>query len=227
MEVYENVFTDEEEEAMVEECWKRAEDRQNAIPLGLVILFHTGLRIGELCALQWKHIDLAQNCLYVRQILKPKIIIKGLSTQSDGYEVSEFAKTQKSRRTVVYSNDTVDVFREIERYNIANGYGVEDEDYVFRRGENIHADTTADLCNDRVFDDRLRKWCKYLDFPYAKSPHDIRRTFASKCFENGLDATDIQMLLGHEELSTTLSYIKNRKAHKTMVEKMNRVFKCA
>ncbi len=38
-------------------------------------------------------------------------------------------------------------------------------------------------------------------------PHDLRRTYARRQYEMGLDPVKIQQNLGHSDLSTTLGYI--------------------
>ena len=38
-------------------------------------------------------------------------------------------------------------------------------------------------------------------------PHDLRRTFARRCYDEHMDAIAIQQNLGHSDLSTTLKYI--------------------
>lgn len=35
-------------------------------------------------------------------------------------------------------------------------------------------------------------------------PHAIRHTFCSRCFEKGMDAKVVQMLMGHQHYSTTI-----------------------
>jgi len=39
------------------------------------------------------------------------------------------------------------------------------------------------------------------------TPHDLRRTYARRLYEGGLDVVAIQQNLGHADLKTTLGYI--------------------
>ena len=49
----------------------------------------------------------------------------------------------------------------------------------------------------------------------------IRHSFASRMSDNGLNAFEIQYLMGHSDIKTTLNYIHENK--KLLIEKMNRV----
>jgi integrase len=41
----------------------------------------------------------------------------------------------------------------------------------------------------------------------AVAPHDLRRTFARRCFDEGMTPIAIKQNLGHSDLATTLRYI--------------------
>jgi integrase len=41
------------------------------------------------------------------------------------------------------------------------------------------------------------------------TPHSLRRTFASRCYSNGMKIPQLQCLLGHSSPTTTESYIRN------------------
>ena len=51
--------------------------------------------------------------------------------------------------------------------------------------------------------------------------YGIRHSFASRMSDNGLNAFEIQYLMGHSDIKTTLNYIHENK--KLLIEKMNRV----
>ena len=67
--------------------------------------------------------------------------------------------------------------------------------------------------NEETWFDFLNRVCQYhinvprIDLaiddrkPY---PHAIRHTFCSRCFEKGMDAKVVQMLMGHQHYSTTI-----------------------
>jgi integrase len=53
------------------------------------------------------------------------------------------------------------------------------------------------------------------------TPHRVRATYATACFEAGIDLNQIQILLGHENQSTTMGYVVVRS--RPMGEAQNKV----
>jgi site-specific recombinase XerD len=52
---------------------------------------------------------------------------------------------------------------------------------------------------------RLRKLGKSLDLPRVY-PHKFRRTLATKAIDKGMPIEQVQVLLGHSKIDTTLCY---------------------
>lgn len=67
----------------------------------MLTLLLTGMRVGELLALQWKHIDLEQRVITIEQaaVRRPEVNRKG-EIGKDRTEVSE-PKTEASYRQIV------------------------------------------------------------------------------------------------------------------------------
>ena len=72
-----------------------------------------------------------------------------------------------------------------------------------------------------VFDSRLKKYCNsHLNLPFAKSRHDIRRSYITHLFDLGLNIDSIRRRAGHESIEMTLKYLKNRKSEEEEEQKM-------
>lgn len=59
----------------------------------------------------------------------------------------------------------------------------------------------------------IQKYAKQAGIHKNISPHTIRHSFASHMIENGADIRAVQILLGHEDISTTEVYLQLRIEH--------------
>lgn len=85
-----------------------------------------------------------------------------------------------------------------------NGLPIGQDDFVFLRrykGEICP-------CTTRCFESRLKKYCRKANMDVLKSQHDIRRTFATNLFYNGMPIKNISKIMGHETIEQTEQYIK-------------------
>lgn len=209
----EEVFTEEEQELVMKEAENDSREHGSALPLGICILFLTGLRIGELCAL--RNCDISGKYLYVRRML-----IENQSEAADGslvrsgYQIVDHVKSSAGMRKVYLTTRAREYFAEIKALNKKNGYPCADKDLVFQRKQG--------MCNQRVFDCRLKKYCNpnHLNLPFAKSCHDIRRSYITHLFDLDLNIDSIRRRAGHENIEMTMKYCKNRKSEEEDERKM-------
>lgn len=188
----EMVYSRDEKEAVIQLVINEYNSTHNPICLGILILFQTGIRVGELCGLQWGDIDANNRTLHIQ-----RQYTKGVLSDP---------KTKTSNRILCLTDELLNLFIEIRNANQLNGYSVNDSDFVFLRkvkGEIIP-------CTDRCFNHRLECYCKKIGIK-TKSCHDIRRTEITEMFENGFDTKLIQAIAGHSTQAMTEHYIKHRR----------------
>lgn len=154
------------------------------INLGILLAFETGLRAGELSSLKWS--DFNGKTL---SITKTEIRYRG----DDGkyvYAVSDTTKTAAGEREVILSDNAIMLLKKIRS---VNAFG----EYIFMRdGERIKA---------KGFTTKLVRMCKRLNIT-PKSAHKLRKTYATKLIDGGVDEWLVTDQLGHTDISTSKKY---------------------
>lgn len=157
----------------------------------------TGLRRGELAALQFKHIDLNKQCVYVKQ---------NCAWDYQGQPVIKTPKSDAGERVVDLLEDAIAVLPPFGK----------PDDYVFfpeglpTRGKIERALVTA-----------------RSTIGITSTPHQFRHSFASIGHSAGIDAFDMQHELGHSTISQTLDiYTDLENRHRRRVrKKLNKYIK--
>ncbi len=151
----------------------------------LEILYGSGLRVGELTALNDADIDLAERLIRVRGKGKKERIIP---------------VTEKAARAV----ESYRPRREEGRAGASARKGGEAPLFRNLRGGRITTDAVRRI---------LRGYEKKGGFAYHFTPHALRHSAATHLLEGGADLRSIQELLGHSSLSTTQKYTQVDFAH--------------
>lgn len=149
---------------------------------GILLTIHTGLRIGELCALKWSDINFNAQLLHIN-----KTMIRTY-TKEDGSKLQITSpKTRSSIRTIPLN-------QWIMQYaNLLQG---EDDEYVIT-GKQLHNEPNK----YRLYYNQI---LKDLNLPHLKF-HALRHTFATRCIECGCDYKSLSELLGHSNVSITMN----------------------
>lgn len=162
------------------------------------IALMTGMRKGEILALQWKDIDFDKNYIHVTK-----------SVAHDGDRpVIKTPKTEAGNRIV----PLILPLREelLKRKGNANNY--------------IISDTGAEPLTNRRFLTLDKHFKKQTGI--TATAHELRHSFATVAFEVGLDPKSVQEILGHKQLSTTMDiYTQFREAKiKQAADLLNKSF---
>lgn len=172
----EQVFMLDEEAKIIEYL----ENNQDLLNLGLLLLFKTGLRIGELTSLNKEDIHEKQI-----HISKTETIYQDKDGKTH-YDIKPFPKTEAGIRDVIIPDNCVWILNKIRKLC---PFG----QYVFMQdGERIRS---------YVFRTRLYTNCKKLGI-VVKSPHKIRKTYGSKLYDSGEVPESFMMeQMGHTDIS--------------------------
>ena len=165
-----------------------------------VIALETGMRIGELCGLQWQDIDFEKKVLYVRHTL--------CYFRKDGKYIFEMhdAKTKNGRRTIPLTTKALEALRRqrIQKQKILfKGIETEEQyrDLVFVTKNNR---PTQQFIVQEAICAIVNRICKAHPDYELFSPHCLRHTFATRAIENGMQPKTLQKILGHGSLQMTM-----------------------
>lgn len=155
--------------------------------LGILICLHTGLRIGEICALRWEDIDSENGMLQVQRTLERIYIL------SDGNKHTELQlstpKTRNSQREIPLTKDLLRLLKPFRKV-------VNPQFYVLTN--------SPKPTEPRTYRNYYRHLLNSLNIPFIKF-HGLRHSFATRCIESGCDSKTVSILLGHANISTTLN----------------------
>lgn len=146
----------------------------------ILLALYTGLRIGELCALQWK--DISNGRIYVSKTMQ-RIRINSGKTEV----VITPPKTEKSNRCVPIPSFLLPI---VNIFKIQSGYVIRQNNGKFVEPRLMQI----------KFSQRIKSYgIRETHF------HTLRHTFATRCIESGMDVKTLSEILGHTDVRTTLN----------------------
>ncbi len=164
---------------------KAAADLNNSYELGILLCLYTGLRIGEICAITWKNIDIENAVLSVRHTLSR---IKNPSRTPKTKIIITEPKSRKSIRDIPLPQNMLTLLSEMKRSR-------SDNDYFLTGSERF--------IEPRSYQYHYERLLKTTNVPYRKF-HSLRSTFATTCINKGIDVKTVSELLGHSSVKVTL-----------------------
>lgn len=158
----------------------------------IILCLHTGLRIGELCALKWEDIDLENKLMYIQRTVQRIAVCK----KEKKTELLETApKSEYSKREIPISKYIVELLLSFNH----------DKKYIFGGNKPMEP---------RTLQYHFKKYLQDAKIP-NKNFHVLRHTFATNCIEGGSDVKSLSEILGHSDVQITL----NRYVHPSIEAK--------
>ena len=175
------VFNEKEIKKLEKICIKSEDIRD----IGILTAIYTGMRIGEICALKWEHIDLNKKLINVKQTLqrvyvekkKTKVIITPPKTKTSERKIPipQILYDELKRQSVNYSKQAYVTTGLEDKYIEPRSF-----QYVYKKA--------LETCE-----------VKYRNF------HCLRHTFATRCIRAGMDIKSLSEVLGHADVNITLN----------------------
>lgn len=198
--------------------------KDNPAVLPIQIAYYTGLRIGEVCGLFWQDINLEEQYLTVRRSMRynstrhklelgttKRNKIRTVDFGNTLTEILKMAKKEQHKECVRYGNMYhYNYFRQVNEkgrnyYDVYSMPNTEDipEDYkeislVCLRHDGSYESpmTVGSVC---------RKIQRELPGMEEFHFHMLRHTYTSNLLCSGASPKDVQELLGHSDVSTTMN----------------------
>lgn len=189
----------------------------------LIVLFGTGIRVGELCALTWDCVDLQSGIITINKTLK---YLRAKTDEGLFYDINS-AKTKASEREIPMIDEVREALLEHMENQKAMGYKSNIAvrgytDFVFTTRErkpmypdyiNLELKRIISTHNNHVSERSNEEGEVALLLPMF-SPHTTRHSFASRCYEADVQAKTTQLVLGHRNIKTTLDIYTHCSADK-------------
>lgn len=173
--------------------------------LGLLLTIYSGMRIGEVCALQWKDVDLDEKVIRVNKTIQ-RIYIEEETTGKMKTELQiSTPKTKSSQREIPIVPKLFKMMKDYAK--------------ICRPDYFVCSGTTTPL-EPRTYRNYYMKKIEEFGLPHLKF-HGLRHTFATLLIASKADIKTVSAILGHSDITTTL----NTYVHPSRDDKRNAVSK--
>lgn len=167
------------------------------VNLGILLSLYAGLRIGEVCALRWKNINIAARIIHITSTIT-RINNSQDNISSKTIFKIDCTKTNAGIRNIPIVSNLIAPIEQLEN---------KDSCFILTG--------TEDFMNPRTFENKFHKIlmnCGIEQINY----HILRHTFATRCIQKGVDVKTLSEFLGHADITTTLkTYV-----HSTLEQKL-------
>ncbi len=185
------VFENDEQLLIVKNAVKHITPKN----LGILISVECGLRIGEICALQWQDIDLDRNIIYVHKTLQ-RVYYHDETPRSR--VIVTTPKTKTSIRIIPIPTQIIPYIKKCKN----------------NEGHNYILTNSDKFIEPRTFRKYFKKFLEDIKIENLNF-HCLRHSFATRCIARGADVKSVSDILGHATVNTTL----NMYVHPGMDEK--------
>lgn len=187
---YEEVFDEDETQKMLSYLIGNRDIRND----GIILLFVSGVRVGELVGIKPQDIDLNSNTVKIR-----RTETRFKEGDDTIFAIKEYPKTKAGIREIVIPTSYSWLLKELSDKSKGHEFVFEED------GKRL----TTLLIRKRIY-----SICKKVGV-YKKSPHKIRATYDTILLDNGVDKRTVKDQMGHSDISVSeKSYHRNRKSIK-------------
>lgn len=154
--------------------------------IGILICLFTGIRVGEICALQREDISLSERTIHIHQTMQ-RIQTPGSMEHKTAIIISP-PKSSCSIRTIPLPDELASIISNFS--GSSSGY--------FLTG------SKTKYIEPRTMQNHFKQVLKKSSVDSANY-HALRHTFATRCIELGFDIKSLSEILGHASVNITMN----------------------
>lgn len=191
-----NVFSKQEQELILKTL-----NKKDIVDCLIYFTFYTGLRLGEVLALQWS--DIKGKILTVERQYNRTVRTTDIGVSKLTYEFKDL-KTKNSKREIPLPDKALELLDSLPKTC----------DLIFNdEGKPIERKRPQR---------RITALCKKLNLEH-RSFHSIRHSYATRLFELDIPIKTVQSLMGHSDMDTTMNIYTHVMQDKKMeiIDKLN------
>lgn len=163
-------------------------EHENGYSLAIMLALFTGLRLGEICALQWKDINFETSSLYVNKTVQ-RLKVSEEKSQKTELIISQ-TKSASSNRLIPLPSFLRDYLKRFPQSSL--------DAFV------LTDDPSAPM-EPRTLQYHYQRVLQKIGVPYLNF-HCLRHTFATRCVTLGWDMKTLSEVLGHFDIKITMEY---------------------
>lgn len=176
-----------------------------------IILLDTGMRVSELYGLTRKDIDMKNRTIDINKQLH----------RINGEYIIQTPKTKAGKRKLYMSSRVYESFKQVIAEKKVNTEYIIDGYSGFLFYNHMGLPKTRRNLERTMFNVRKKYKEDGLGEFKKITPHTLRHTFCTRMVEKGMDITSLQLLMGHDDISTTMN-IYAHKDQKYAVDDMKK-----
>lgn len=162
--------------------------------LGYALSLYTGMRIGEICALQWADIDMDARIITVNKTLQ-RIYLK--ENEGKGRGEKSKGKTKITITTPKSAKAVRNIPISEALYKLLIQKACDDGEVYLLTGSKKYIEP-------RLYRKHYQKFLNEHQTEYIRF-HGLRHTFATRCIEKGANYKVVSELMGHASVNLTLN----------------------
>ena len=162
-------------------------ERSDLSAVGILLALHSGIRIGELCALRWEDICVEQQLLHIRHTLQRIQVPQAAPEQPKTRLLLDLLKNKREREIPIHPA----IFQQLQEL-----------DRIYPPSAYLLSGTEKPV-EPRTIANRFKRILKDTGIRDIHF-HALRHTFATCCVESNVNIPALSEMLGHSSIKITV-----------------------